>query len=113
MTGIGAASLMGSIITGVLTNDVYSDIEQECPGESCKPALDADMDRGKTLQTVTNVLLISGALLTVVGATLLLLDYGDLLEYRESNDSIAGINRIAITPTCDLGSCSLMAIGVF
>lgn len=64
--GVGAGLLAGATATGVLALEQERSLEDECDGDVCRPGLKSDIDRGRTLATTTDVLLISG--LAVVGA---------------------------------------------
>ena len=70
----GAALLAGSLVTGLLAKNAESDLEDMCPMDMCEPGSDFEdtKDRGQTLATVTDILLISGVISAGVGVTLFL-----------------------------------------
>jgi tetratricopeptide (TPR) repeat protein len=65
--GVGAALIVGSVITGIMTSSKQSELEDGCPTRvGCDPALEDTRDSGQTLAVVTDVLLFTG--LAAVGA---------------------------------------------
>lgn len=89
--GTGAAVLVGALVTGILTKGVESDLLEAC-GESgpCQgDAHDADIDKGNTLKTTTNVLLGVGAATVAGGLLWFLLDPGSARESSATEASFA------------------------
>lgn len=93
--GVGGAALLTSVVTGLMANGVHSDLEDKCPGGECSyPGYQDDIDRGKTLQVATNVLLVGGLVTTAAGVVWLLLS--------PSGDSA----EPAASAGCDFNGCS-------
>ena len=72
----GGALLVAGAITGVIALGKTSDIENKCPNDTCPRSFDLDGERStaKTFVRVTDVLLLTGGIVTVGGLTWLLLD---------------------------------------
>lgn len=69
--GVGAASLVVGIVTGIMANGEFSDIEERCGDSRCTDPTAADtIDSGKSLETVANVTLIGGAVLVAAAVPL-------------------------------------------
>jgi tetratricopeptide (TPR) repeat protein len=92
--GAGAALLIASAVTGLLTMSQQSELEDACPTRTgCDPGLEDTADGGKTLAVVTDVLWVTG--LAAIGtATALLLWTDD----EPSDAQAAGLG-------CDPGGC--------
>jgi hypothetical protein len=70
--GVGLASLGVGVLTGVLANGEFSELEDTCGSARCTDPAAADtIDSGKTLETVANVTLIGGALLVAAAVPLI------------------------------------------
>jgi hypothetical protein len=69
VAGVGGAMLVGGTVTGILALGKTNDIEKQCPGNTCARSFDLDGARSsaRTLVTVTDVLLIGGAVVTGAG----------------------------------------------
>ncbi len=72
---IGGAALGTALITGILTKSRHDSLERNCGGSSCDPIFQADVDSGRTLQTLTNVSLGVGIVGIVGGGTLIALGW--------------------------------------
>ncbi|MBN2715212.1 MAG: hypothetical protein JXX14_05110 [Deltaproteobacteria bacterium] len=89
-SGIGGALLVVSAITGGLAIRKSNDLAGSCPEKvNCEENDQRLKTSGETLQTVTNVLLITGAMLTTGGVTMAIL--GHKKSRRESNVAVAPI----------------------
>lgn len=72
VAGIGVAAAIGGVITGVMANGSYSDLEAACPQRVC--ASQTDLDRASSVNTLaglTNALLIGGGVLTAAGVVMI------------------------------------------
>jgi hypothetical protein len=71
VTGVGVAALGTGTVTGIVALGKTKDIEKSCPGNVCPRSYDLDGNRSKaaTFVTATDILLISGAVLTAGGLT--------------------------------------------
>lgn len=75
MLGLGLASLAAGGVTGWLSMQKVDDIAAECPNGECPPSFDLDRAQksARMFTTATDILLVSGGVLTVGGFTWLLL----------------------------------------
>jgi tetratricopeptide (TPR) repeat protein len=71
LAGVGAAAMITSIATGVLTKKRQQKLEDSCDGKSCDASLKDTADSGKRLAHTTDALLFSGIALAGAGAALL------------------------------------------
>ncbi|MEM9194287.1 MAG: hypothetical protein AAGF12_34240 [Myxococcota bacterium] len=88
-SGIGAVSvgviaLAASIGTGVASNSVHSDLEDDCPDRVCRPENADDIDRGESLAVASTVLLGVGLVASAAGVVMMILSLGGE-EEAESN----------------------------
>jgi hypothetical protein len=67
--GLGAAELLVAVVTGTKGKGIYNDISDECEG-GCPREYAAEQKKLTNLLRTTDVLLISGSIITVIGATL-------------------------------------------
>jgi hypothetical protein len=72
--GVGGAALVGGIIAGAVGKSKLSDLESSCPNKVCPAGKKSDADSIESLQTVSNVLLISGVVLAGAGVAMVILD---------------------------------------
>lgn len=68
--GAGVALGVGALITGIMSNGIYQDLESTCPMSSCLPAQEADKDRGQTLALTSTVLMGAAGAAAVVAVIL-------------------------------------------
>jgi hypothetical protein len=70
----GAAGLALFAVTGLMAKSAFDKLGEDCGAGPCpNPSHQADIDRGKSLQTVANVSLVFGAVACSVGGTLFVL----------------------------------------
>lgn len=73
VAGVGVAALVGGVITGVMANGAYSDLQTSCPNQTCSNASDlSQRDTVDTLAGMTNGLLIGGGVLAAAGVVMVL-----------------------------------------
>ncbi len=72
--GVGAASLVVALVTGVVAHGIYGNLQQNCPGDVCTPDHAGDIDRGRTLAVASTATLIIGAIAAAAGASLIVVD---------------------------------------
>lgn len=73
VTGVGGAVLLGGGVTFVLRQGAVSDVEDKCPTKTnCDPSLKDTVDKGKTMSTLTTVLVPVGAVGVAAGLFLVL-----------------------------------------
>jgi hypothetical protein len=71
VTGVGAAALVGSGITFLLRQSALTDVDKDCPGhQNCRDDLRDTVDNGKTMSTLTSILLPVGAVGVAAGLVL-------------------------------------------
>ncbi len=71
--GAGAALMVGSLATGMMTLSKEQQLKDDCTGGVCDPSLKSTADSGKTLAIVTDVLLFGGVATAATGAVLFFL----------------------------------------
>jgi tetratricopeptide (TPR) repeat protein len=71
LLGVGGASLLSAIPTGVVALDDQSELLARCNGTACPPDARALIDELDALSTATDVLWITGVALAAAGAALL------------------------------------------
>ncbi len=71
VTGVGVAALGTGTVTGIVALNKTKDIQSSCPGNVCPRRFDLDSKRSQasTFVTMTDVLIISGSVLTAGGLT--------------------------------------------
>lgn len=74
--GVGVAALVGGVITGVMANGQFADLEAACPNRVCPNATALDQ-RGSVdaLAGATNGLLIAGGVLAAAGVVLVIVGH--------------------------------------
>jgi hypothetical protein len=92
--------LAAGVVTGLLANAQFEELDENCPDGRCIVGYDADsnFDRGGRLALTTDVLLFGGAAITLTGGLLLLLlrgkgDQGTTDESPVSASAGCGPNR--------------------
>jgi hypothetical protein len=81
----GGALVVGGVITGIMALGAQSELGDLCDSEgACPPGFEDTRDRGQTLATVTDVLLIGGLVTVGVGVVLLALGVGSSDEEETS-----------------------------
>jgi hypothetical protein len=96
--GGGAALLLGALGTGIAAQSAHSDLEKRCPNGQCPASLEGERDRGETLVTVTNLLLVAGAVAAAAGVGWLILQPGE----RE---------RVSVGAACMTHGCAVALRG--
>ena len=71
LAAVGAAAMLTSIATGVLTKKREQELEDKCDGRSCDASLKDTADSGQRLARTTDALLFGGIALAGAGAALL------------------------------------------
>ena len=69
-TGVGAGALIAAIVAGVITKNLDDQLTSECPEGVCESDLRDKRDQMNTMRKTTNVLLISGGVVTGTGLAL-------------------------------------------
>lgn len=71
--GVGGAGFLTFVLSGLLANGTYGDLQDKCGSGPCSASLQSEVSRGKTEQTIANVGLVFGVIGAGVGATLFVL----------------------------------------
>lgn len=72
VTGLGAATLVGSVITGTMALSRNQEIKNNCPKNECPPAYHDILKGRNTLALTTDVLLGVGSAVTAAGIVLII-----------------------------------------
>jgi hypothetical protein len=72
--GVGAATLVGSIVTGALSLSLDKDLKGKCVDGRCPPDSGDEISRLEALSTATDVLLVVGGALTAGGIVMVAID---------------------------------------
>lgn len=106
--GVGGAALVGGVITGIMAKGKSSDATKQCTGKVCPTAAAKDFDSASSLATVTDVLLIGGAVLAAAGVTLVLVG-----GHSGAPAERASVPRLELTPAVADNGGGLFARGSF
>ena len=74
LISVGAAALVGGVITGALTLTEADDIKQSCNQNVCPPELEADADNAKTVGNLSTGLFIAGGIVAAAGVAVLIVE---------------------------------------
>lgn len=92
LTGVGAAALVGGGVTLLLRQGALSDVDDACSShENCDPKLKDTVDRGKTMSTLTSILLPVGAASVAAGLV--------LVFTSPKGDKAPPVSSLRIAPT--------------
>lgn len=72
MLGVGAVSLLGSLVTGLLAHNHFSNLEMRCgaQGDACPPDFAGERDLGQSLSYASDGLLFAGVAAVAVSVVL-------------------------------------------
>ncbi len=75
---VGLGAVVGGVVTGLLANAQYDELNENCPDGLCIVGYDAGSNesRGRRLALTTDVLLFGGAAITITGLVVFLLGLG-------------------------------------
>jgi tetratricopeptide (TPR) repeat protein len=72
LMGVGGASLVASLVTGLVAHGHYTSLERQCDADGlCPPEARDELDEGETLATTSTVLAIFGVIAAGAGGALL------------------------------------------
>lgn len=109
--GVGAAALIGGVVTGLMAKGKESEALDQCEGNSCAPAAEDSFDSAASLATVTNVLLIGGGVLAAAGVGLIVFGGSGSAEQAPQAATVAP--RLVLSPAVGPGMSGVWATGAF
>ncbi len=84
--GAGGALVVVSVITGVMALGKKGELDDMCTADgACAPGFESARDSGRTLATVTDIMLFGGLATVAVGAVLLALGVGSADEEEDTS----------------------------
>ena len=108
--GVGAAALIGGVITGVLARSAESDATGACNADKvCPTSAESDFDSASSLATVTNVLLVSGGVLASAGVGMILFGGGG----KERPAGALDAPHVRLSPLLAADRAGVFATGAF
>ena len=72
VTGVGAATLLGSLVTGTMAMSLDKDIRNNCEGNECEPAYHDTLKRRDNLALTTDILIGVGSAFTAAGIVIII-----------------------------------------
>ncbi len=100
LVGAGGAALVGGGVTFLIRNGAKGDVDDQCPlHENCDPSLRDTVDRGKTMTTLTNILVPAGVVLAGAGVAL-------VLTAKKPTASASLPSTLTLTPWAGGGSAT-------
>ena len=110
VAGVGAAALVGGVITGLMASSADSRATDACNSDKvCPTSAEEDFDSASSLATVTNVLLIGGGVLAAGGITMIVLGGKGSGEKAAQAEPV----RLRLTPVVASNGGGLFATGAF
>jgi hypothetical protein len=109
--GVGAAALIGGVITGIMAKGKEDDATGQCDADNrCPTAAEADFDSASSLATTSTVLYIGGGVLAAAGVGMIIFGGGG---GKESPPAAALAPRLELTPYVGPGGAGVFANGTF
>jgi alpha-tubulin suppressor-like RCC1 family protein len=102
--GVGGALVLGGVVTGLIGKGRLSDLDSKCPNKTC--AAQSDIDSVKSMQTLTNVFWISGAVLAAGGVAMIVLG-------KPGAATESATTGVRVVPSVGPGAAGLAAFGRF
>lgn len=99
LAAVGAAAMLTSIATGVITKQREQKLQDSCDGRSCDASLEDTATSGKRFARATDGLLFGGIALAGAGAALLV--FGGL----ERAEAHAAVRPHVVTASCSFDGC--------
>jgi hypothetical protein len=108
--GVGVLALGGGVVTGLMSNGKESDARDKCRETGgttyCPQSVKEDFDSASSLAGVTNVLLISGGVLTAAGV-------GMIIFGGPKTEAAPAAAHLELTPVLSPGLSGFVAAGSF
>jgi hypothetical protein len=107
--GVGALVLGGGAITGIMAKGKESDAKKKCNDEKvCDPSAEGMFDDASSLAKTTNILLISGGVVTAAGIGLVIAGYSSKPKEEQPT-----ARRLTIVPVLGQNAGGIFASGTF
>lgn len=107
--GVGAAALVGGVVTGLLARSAEGDAKDACDGKVCPTSAETDFDSAASLATMSNVFFIGGGVLAAAGVGMIV--FGG--DGQAEAPLAAASPRLRLTPVVTPGRAGLFATGRF
>jgi hypothetical protein len=107
--GVGAAALVGGVVTGLLARSAESDAKDACNGKICPTSAESDFDSASSLATMSNVFFIGGGVLAAAGVGMIVFGGDSGAEAPRA----AAVPRLRLTPVVTAREAGLFATGRF
>jgi hypothetical protein len=107
--GVGAAALVGGVVTGLLARSAESDATGACSGKVCPTSAESDFDSASSLATMSNVFFIGGGVLAAAGVGMIVFGGDSSAEAPRA----AAAPRLRLTPVVTAREAGLFATGRF
>jgi hypothetical protein len=109
--GVGAAALIGGVVTGIMAKGKESDATDQCSADKvCPTAAEADFDSASSLATTSTVLYIGGGVLAAAGVGMIVFGGGG---GKESAPAAARAPRLELSPYVGATGAGVFARGSF
>ena len=108
--GVGAAALVGGVVTGLMAKGKEDDATGQCNADKvCPTSAEADFDSASSLATVSTVLYIGGGVLAAAGVGMIVFGGGG----KESAPAAARGPRLELSPYVGATGAGVFARGSF
>jgi hypothetical protein len=105
--GVGVAALAGGAVLGLMANGKENDAKSMCRDTLCPASAESKFDSAQSMATLSNVLLISGGVLTATGIGVI------VLGGHKSEPAKSAAVTLRVLPTLSRDSAALWASGSF
>ena len=109
--GVGAAALVGGVVTGLLARSAESKATDACGADKvCPTSAESDFDSASSLATMSNVFFIGGGVLAAAGVGMIVFGGDSSAEAPKSATSAA---RLRLIPVVSAREAGVFATGSF
>lgn len=106
--GVGAAALVGGVVTGLLAKSAETEAKDACNGSVCPTSAESDFDSAASLATMSNVFFIGGGVLAAAGVGMIVFGGDSSAEAPRS-----ATRGVRLTPVLGAREAGLFATGRF